>query len=220
MCLEFQFATSYITPLHFEVSKMTIPKPEWLTLLPVEQGHQLLPTAIDEIARTDPNRIFGEFIDSPITPGGIHKLDFNNLARAIDRTAEWMKSTLDELQLARFSIIAYAGYPDVRYYFILVAAIKCGYIVISTPNPRDKGVPADMNTPTGLLPIHHKRRKELSPFIERHKFFCFPLYLPGCFRRDTFSKGGVQITLFFGARTGGFDYRKSKESVSIHEDIC
>lgn len=108
---------------------MAISKNRPRRLLPVEVGRQLVPTAIDEIAEKDPNRVFAEFIDSPLTPGGVQKLDFKTFARAIDRTAWWMKSELGVLQLPENSVVVYAGYPDARYYLILVAAIKCGYIV-------------------------------------------------------------------------------------------
>ena len=94
--------------------------------LPDAQTGLLVPTQIDKIADEAPSRTFGEFIDSPLTPGGVHRLDYGDLARAIDRLAWWMSSSID---LPRFSVVAYMGFPDVRYYIVLVAGIKCGYTV-------------------------------------------------------------------------------------------
>lgn len=48
---------------------------------------KLLPPQIDEIAEQDPARVFGEIIDSPITPDGVHMFQYRDLARAIDRLA-------------------------------------------------------------------------------------------------------------------------------------
>lgn len=90
---------------------------------------KLLPTQIDQIAEQDPSRIFGEFIDSPITPDGVHKLQYRDLARAIDRLAWWICSSLQDSKLPEFTVVCYMGYPDVRYYIVLVAMIKCRYTV-------------------------------------------------------------------------------------------
>lgn len=94
--------------------------------VPDAQTSRLLPTTIDKIASQNPNRIFAEYIYSATTPGALYKIDYLTLARAIDRTAWWLKDVLDPLRLPKFAVVAYKCYPDFRYYFFLVAAIKYG----------------------------------------------------------------------------------------------
>lgn len=97
--------------------------------VPDAQSGRLLPITIDEIASQDPSRVFVEYIYSATTPGALYNVDYLTLARAINRTAWWMKDVLDPLKLPRFAVVAYKGYPDFRYYFFLVAAIKYGITV-------------------------------------------------------------------------------------------
>lgn len=95
---------------------------------PDSNAGRLLPITIDHIADHDPERIFAEFLDWS-APGDVYKLRYRTFAKAIDSLAWWTSSTLSELRLPEFSVIAYVGFPDVRYYCMLVAAIKCGYTV-------------------------------------------------------------------------------------------
>lgn len=73
--------------------------------VPDAQTSRLLPTTIDKIASQNPNRIFAEYIYSATTPGALYKIDYLTLARAIDRTAWWLKDVLDPLRLPKFAVL-------------------------------------------------------------------------------------------------------------------
>lgn len=118
--------------------------------IPDAKTGRLLPTAIDDLAREHPTRIFAECMDSAEVPGAPHKFDYATLARAINRTAWWMKDMLSPLRLPKFSVVAYSGLPDIRYYFVLVAAIKCG-ITVSFPDACAWHIPCITRTCVG----HH-----------------------------------------------------------------
>ncbi|KAL4926774.1 uncharacterized protein BDV17DRAFT_293125 [Aspergillus undulatus] len=49
------------------------------------QTGRLLPSTFDELATSNPDCIFGEFIDSPMCPGGIDKLTYERFAKSINQ---------------------------------------------------------------------------------------------------------------------------------------
>jgi hypothetical protein len=85
---------------------------------------KLLTTAVDEIARDDPDRVFAEFLEPPNLEHDVLVLTFAGFANAVDRLAWWLKDKSSELGLEIFDTVAYVGLPDVRYYLILLAASK------------------------------------------------------------------------------------------------
>lgn len=90
---------------------------------------RLLPTTIDAIAQSDPDRVFAEFLEAPHHSGETYELTFGVFARIIDRLSWWMSEICSQIGLKHFDTIAFAGFLDLRHYGMLVAAIKCGYKV-------------------------------------------------------------------------------------------
>lgn len=70
-----------------DAGRLRVKRPNPPNRPPVSHLGKLLPPQIDEIAEQDPARVFGEIIDSPITPDGVHMFQYRDLARAIDRLA-------------------------------------------------------------------------------------------------------------------------------------
>lgn len=89
---------------------------------------QLLPTVLDERAKTNPNGIFAKVPRSATTYAeGFRSVTYSELVNGINRLA-WL---LDEFfgKGQGFPTITYLGPSDLRYSMIVVAAIKAGYKV-------------------------------------------------------------------------------------------
>lgn len=100
-----------------------------------------LPTAIDNIARDDPARIWASLpVDDWDLSQGFEDISYRRLARAINKVAHALDAALGcrrHSPLASGDTIpalAYVGIPDVRYQIAQVAAVKTGYkILLSSP---------------------------------------------------------------------------------------
>jgi hypothetical protein len=92
-----------------------------------DYGRRLLPTVIDQLAETNPTRVF---VSIPLTSNiedGFQDITFKTLALAINRCAWWMEHTLGRSET--FETLNYVGPQDLRYVLLLFAAIKNGYMV-------------------------------------------------------------------------------------------
>ena len=85
-------------------------------------GHRLLPVLIDEIAQQEPGRLFCIIHG---LPGGSRSLNMNDFARAINRASYWLEAHIGRGET--FETLAYMGPNDIRYYILMLAAIKVGY---------------------------------------------------------------------------------------------
>lgn len=102
-----------------------------------------LPTAIDEIARDHPTRIWASLpVDDWDLTQGFEDISFRRLARAINKVAHALDAALGPRPPRRRpssssappETLAYIGVPDVRYQIAQVAAVKAGYkILLSSP---------------------------------------------------------------------------------------
>lgn len=103
----------------------------------VDYGQRLLPTLIDEIARTDPDREFA-IIPKTARPGvGYIEISFLRFARAIDACSWWLEVELGT-DTAR-QTIAYYGPLDLMYHIVTLAALKVGHTAY---------LPSHRNSPT------------------------------------------------------------------------
>lgn len=96
---------------------------------PSQYQPRLLPTTIDAIANTDPDRVLAEFLEAPHQSGGTFTLTFGVFARIVDRLTWWVSERCSQVGLKPFDTIALAGFLDLRHFGMLVAAMKCGYKV-------------------------------------------------------------------------------------------
>ncbi len=87
--------------------------------------YTLVTAAVDEIARHDPQRTFAEFLEPAHLDTDLLVLTFADFANAVDRLSWWLKGKSTELGLETFDAVTYIGFPDLRYYVILLAAAKC-----------------------------------------------------------------------------------------------
>ena len=94
-------------------------------------GKRLIPQIVDDLARSDPNRLYASFPLSTNLSDGFRDVSFRELARAADATAWWLEKQIGRSDST--DTIAYMGISDIRYAIIFLAGVKCGYKVILTP---------------------------------------------------------------------------------------
>ena len=93
-----------------------------------DYGSRLLPQVVDELAFSDPHRIYGTFPQSSDLSSGFRDVTMLEMSQAIDRAAHWLEGVVG--RSTQFETIAYMGLSDLRYAIIFLAAVKCGYKVI------------------------------------------------------------------------------------------
>ncbi|KAL8703598.1 MAG: hypothetical protein Q9201_003223 [Fulgogasparrea decipioides] len=104
------------------------------TDLPPRQD-QLLPNLIDEIARTDPERLYAETPASPTTyEDGWRKITYRDLANAINGVAWLLEGHLGHG--TNHDTVAYIGPNDIAYVVMILGASKAGYTILSV-SPRN-----------------------------------------------------------------------------------
>ncbi|MCJ1313636.1 hypothetical protein MMC25_007315 [Agyrium rufum] len=108
-------------------------KPNLPSELPKDCGQRLLPTYIDELARSDPDRLYVSVPRSTDIKDGFRDVSFQTFANAINRCAWWIEKTLGRSD--NFETLAYLGPQDLRYCILVVAAIKTGHKMFFT-SPR------------------------------------------------------------------------------------
>jgi acyl-CoA synthetase (AMP-forming)/AMP-acid ligase II len=95
--------------------------------LKADYGRRLVPTIIDQLAASDPDRNFASYPKSSDLTEGFIDVSFSTLSNAINRASWWLAAAMKST--ASSDTFAYLGPNDLRYPILLVAAIKCGYKV-------------------------------------------------------------------------------------------
>lgn len=72
-----------------------------------EYGRRLIPTLVDEMAASTPNRVYASIPRNQDFTGGFDDVTFRILARAVNRAAFWIENKLGKS--AHFETIAYLG---------------------------------------------------------------------------------------------------------------
>ena len=85
----------------------------------------LLPSFVDRVAVEDPDRIFCISPKGSRYSDGCRTIKMPDFARAINRAARWLEKTLG--RSSDFETLAYMGSNDVRYFILILAAVKTGY---------------------------------------------------------------------------------------------
>lgn len=90
-------------------------------------GKRLLPAVVDEIAITDPERVFASIPRTPNIADGFSDISYRDYAHAVNSCAWWLKKELGEQSEPQ--VLLYLGPSDLRYLIIITAAAKAGHIV-------------------------------------------------------------------------------------------
>ena len=99
---------------------------------PPNPGGRLLPSLVDEIASTDPGRIFYSVAKTRNPADGFYDVSAQAFARAVDRFAWHIERNLGRGH--NFPTITYMGPQDVVYAIAILASIKTGYkLLLNSP---------------------------------------------------------------------------------------
>lgn len=90
-------------------------------------GRRLLPRVLDELASTDPLKLFGAIPRSTDILEGFTDITVSDISRSVDFMAGWIEERLGRSE--KFETLSYIGIPDLRGVVIFYAAVKCGYKV-------------------------------------------------------------------------------------------
>ena len=93
----------------------------------VKFGQRLLPTLIDEIAQSDPERLLGMMPRTAVPEDGFADITYRGFATAVNACAWWLDAHLG--RNVNHQTIAYNGRLDFLYHIVTIAALKAGHAV-------------------------------------------------------------------------------------------
>jgi acyl-CoA synthetase (AMP-forming)/AMP-acid ligase II len=97
----------------------------------IDPTRELLPHIVDHKATVNPDDTYAEFPISELTyDEGYRRVTYQNLANVINGLAWWLQEnfgTPPDKSVAE--VIPYLGPNDLRYYALILAAVKVGYCV-------------------------------------------------------------------------------------------
>ncbi|KAL8982155.1 MAG: hypothetical protein Q9177_005358 [Variospora cf. flavescens] len=104
------------TPAHKSLLKETMTS---------KYGERLLPVSFDEIARSNPSRLYATVAKSQDVSDGFQDLSFAEVARCVDNCARRLDDAFGCSE--DNETVAYLGLPDLRTAIVFLAAVQCGY---------------------------------------------------------------------------------------------
>lgn len=90
-------------------------------------GSRLLPNVVDELAQSNPERVYATISLSSNISQGFRDVTMLDVADNVDHFAFWLEQSFG--QTSSFETLTYIGVPDLRYAIVFLAAVKCGYKV-------------------------------------------------------------------------------------------
>ncbi|KAL1884099.1 putative NRPS-like protein biosynthetic cluster [Diaporthe australafricana] len=88
-------------------------------------GRRLVPQVLDELATTDPRRVYAAIPRTADVKNGYRDITVANLARCVNFMAKWIEDKFGRSE--SFETITYIGLSDLKGIVALLAAIKTGY---------------------------------------------------------------------------------------------
>ncbi|RYP00943.1 hypothetical protein DL764_006344 [Monosporascus ibericus] len=99
---------------------------------PAEVGQRLLPSLVDEIALSDPDRVLYSIAKTKNVADGFHDISAKAFARAVDRCAWYINKNLGSGR--DFPTLTYIGPQDAVYAILILACVKTGYkLLLNSP---------------------------------------------------------------------------------------
>lgn len=95
-------------------------------------GRRLVPQVLDELATTDPKRVYAAIPKTSDVKDGYQDVTVADLARCVNFMAKWIEDKFGRSDA--FETITYVGLSDLRGIVTLLAAIKTGYKVRKIPH--------------------------------------------------------------------------------------
>ncbi|RYP31564.1 hypothetical protein DL768_011169 [Monosporascus sp. mg162] len=102
----------------------------------VEQayGRRLMPSVLDELAKTNPNKLYGAIPNTADVTEGFRDVTVADIARCANFMATWIVERFGRSE--SFETLTYIGIEDFRGVAVFHAAVKCGYKLL-LPSPRN-----------------------------------------------------------------------------------
>ncbi|KAI1370978.1 acetyl-CoA synthetase-like protein [Hypoxylon crocopeplum] len=97
-------------------------------------GRRLLPLVLDELANTNPDRLYAAIPKTADVTDGFRDITVADIARCVNFMAKWIEHRFGRSD--SFETITYIGIPDLRGPIVFQAAVKCGYKLL-LPSPRN-----------------------------------------------------------------------------------
>ena len=91
----------------------------------IPYGKRLLPHCVDESAKTNPDRIVCKIPKSVDVSQGFVEITIGQVSKAVNHLAYWLEEKLEKKN-GQQTPIAYLGAADIRYWIMILAAIKIG----------------------------------------------------------------------------------------------
>jgi hypothetical protein len=91
-------------------------------------GRRLMPVVLDELASTEPNRLYAAIPKSADINDGFRDVTVADMARCVNFMARWIEDVYGRSE--GFETISFIGIPDLRGAAVFQAAVKCGYKVL------------------------------------------------------------------------------------------
>ncbi|KAI0007681.1 nonribosomal peptide synthetase [Xylariaceae sp. FL0662B] len=135
-------------------------------------GHRLVPTLIDEFAKSEPQREAFSVPRSADDPKeGWRAISFKEYANAINRAAHRIIETCGNPAAGTFPTIAYIGPNDARYVVLLVAAVKAGYkcLFISPRNSQEGQMSLFDKTDCHFICFPKSHRQMVQPWLQERE---------------------------------------------------
>jgi hypothetical protein len=90
-------------------------------------GQRLLLPLLEQIAETEPQRIYASIPKTQNFNGGYRDVTYHELYGAVNRAAAWLEDTFH--RSSTFETLAYIGPSDIKYFILVLAAPYVGYKV-------------------------------------------------------------------------------------------
>lgn len=95
--------------------------------LGIAYGRRLVPQVVDELAATDPDRVYAAIPKTSDVQDGYRDVTIAELSSCVNFMARWLEQRFGKSET--FETITYVGLSDLKGITILLAAIKVGYKV-------------------------------------------------------------------------------------------
>lgn len=92
---------------------------------PAYYGRRLVPQVLDELASTEPKRVYAAIPKTADVKDGYRDITVADLARCVNVMAKWIENKFGRSD--SFETITYVGLSDLKGIVTLLAAIKTGY---------------------------------------------------------------------------------------------
>jgi hypothetical protein len=90
-------------------------------------GRRLLPVVLDQLAESDPSRVYAAIPLSGELSHGFRDITVVEVARCVNYMSAWLEEQFG--CSSNFETVSYLGIPDIRGAILFLAAVKCGYKV-------------------------------------------------------------------------------------------